>query len=437
VLLDCGLFQGRRSESRARNETLPLDPARVKAVVLSHAHIDHIGNLPTWASKGLRCPVFGTGATIDLASLMLRDSAKIQTFDAQHVNKNLKPGEQPVQPLYTPAHAEAAIALFQSQKYKNWFEVLPGLRAIYHDAGHILGSASVVLEETCQGSTKRLAFTGDLGRPGSPILRDPEPFGAGADALLCESTYGDREHPAFGTLLDELQKVLYRTIARGGKVIIPAFAVGRTQTLLYELNQLEQLQKLPHVPVYVDSPLASKATAIFIAHPECYDQDAHAVLEEEGALFSIEGYTAVASSEDSKQLNAARDPSIVIAASGMCEAGRILHHLDHGLEHDRNTVLIVGFQAEHTLGRKLVEKWKTVKVFGREKHVRAEIAVINGLSAHGDRRELATVLEKSRPQGPIFLVHGDEPRATAFQTYLTGRGFPDVRVPNVGDEFKL
>lgn len=437
VLLDCGMFQGRRAEARARNSTLPLDPARVKAVVLSHAHIDHIGNLPTWAAHGLKCPVYATGATADLCGIMLRDSANIQVLDALHVNRQLREGEPKVEPLYTLEHAEAAIALLQPCKYREWFDVVPGLRAIYHDAGHILGSASVVLEETHQGSKKRLAFTGDIGRPRTPILRDPEPFGSGADVLLSESTYGDRDHSPMTELGEELRKVLYRTIARGGRVIIPAFALGRTQAVLYELNLLEERGKLPPVPVYVDSPLACKATDIFLRHPECYDGDARGILRREGALFAIEGYACVTAAADSKKLNEKREPSIIIAASGMCEAGRILHHLDHNLGNPRNTILIVGFQAEHTLGRKLVEKFKTVRVFGQERSVNAEIVVLNGFSGHADRGELTRLLDQCRPAGPLFLVHGDEARATAFQTLLLEKGFPDVRIPNVGDEFKL
>ncbi|MCW8130306.1 MAG: MBL fold metallo-hydrolase [Planctomycetota bacterium] len=437
VLLDCGLFQGRREEARTRNRTLPIDAKRVKAVVLSHAHIDHIGNLPTWAAAGLNCPVFATGATADLCAIMLRDSANIQVIDAQHVNRRLRNGEKPVEPLYLPEHAEAAIALLRSCKYREWFDVVPGLKAIYHDAGHILGSASITLEEHAHGSKKRLAFTGDVGRPHTPILRDPEPFGSGADVLLSECTYGDREHPPVEAMGEELRKVLYRTIARGGKVIVPAFALGRTQAVLYELNLLEERQKLPPVPVYVDSPLACKATEIFQRHPECYDADAREVLKQEGALFAIDGYACITAAEDSKKLNDKKEPCVVIAASGMCEAGRILHHLNHGIGNPRNTIMIVGFQAEHTLGRKLVERWRTVRIFGQEHAVKAEIVVMNGFSGHAGRTELADFLERCRPAGPLFLVHGDEPRAAAFTEFLKPRGYPDVRIPNVGDTYKV
>ncbi len=437
VLLDCGMFQGRRAEARQRNTTLPIDPKRVKAVVISHAHIDHIGNLPTWVAKGLNCPIIATGATVDLTDIMLRDSAHIQVLDARHMNRHLRPGEPEVEPLYTPVHAEAAIKLLRGRNYHQWFEVLPGLRAIFHDAGHILGSASITLEESANGTTKRLAFTGDVGRPDSPILRDPEPFGAGADVLLTESTYGDRDHDPQSELPEELRKVLYQTIARGGKVLIPAFALGRAQALMYALRQLQLNGKLPEVPVYLDSPLAMSATEIFARHPECYDVEATARHKGDGSLFALDGFIPTRSSEESKALNEKKEPCVIIAASGMCEAGRILHHLDHGIGDPRNTILIVGFQAEHTLGRKLVDKWDRVKIFGQERDRRADVVVLNGFSAHAGRTELFNHLDKCRGRGPVFLVHGDETRCNCFKTFLEGKGFADVRIPTQGEEFKL
>lgn len=437
VLLDCGLFQGRRAEAKQRNTTLPIDPALVKAIVISHAHIDHIGNLPTWASRGLNCPIYATGATVDLTGLMLRDSAGIQMSDVRHVNKNLRPGETPVEPLYTLQDAEKIVTLLRGRNYRQWFQVLPGLRAYFTDAGHILGSATITLEEQTPTGVKRLAFTGDIGRPASPILRDPEPPPEGADLMLSESTYGDRDHEPQSELPEELRKVIYQTIARGGKVIIPAFALGRTQTLMYALRGLQRAGKLPDVPVYVDSPLAHGATEATARHPECYDAEAEEFLYDDGSIFSLAGYVEVRSSEDSKKLNDRREPCVIIAASGMCEAGRIVHHLDHGLGDARNTILIVGFQAEHTLGRRLVEKQEIVKVFGREKTVRAEVKVLNGFSAHAGRSEMSEFLKKCAPRGPLFLVHGDEPRCLAFQQHLHANGFPDVRIPTVGETITL
>jgi len=437
VLLDCGLFQGRRAEARARNTTLPLDPAKVKAVVLSHAHIDHIGNLPSWVKRGLRCPIYATGATVDLTGIMLRDSAHIQLMDVRHLNRHLRAGDTPAEPLYTPEDAERAISLLRGRNYRQWFDVVPGLRCIYHDAGHILGSASILLEETENGTARRLGFTGDIGRPDSPILQDPEPFPSGADVVLTESTYGDREHPPQVELPEELRKVLFQTIARGGKVLIPAFALGRTQAVMYALKGLQREGKLPEVPVFVDSPLATRATEVFARHPECYDREAERYFRAEGSLFDFDGFSPVRSVEESKQLNERKGPCVIIAASGMCEAGRILHHLDHSLGNPLNTVLIVGFQAEHTLGRRLVEKQSRVRVFGQERDVRAEVVVLNGFSAHAGRSEMRSYLDLCRPRGPLFLVHGDETRCTAFEQYLKSNGFPDVRIPREGDTFEI
>ncbi len=437
VLLDCGLFQGRRKDAREINETLPLNPKHVKAVILSHGHIDHIGNLPTWVSRGLNCPVYATRATGDLCGIMLRDSAHIQEWDAEHVNKHRRKWEKPIEPLYRVEHAEAALRLIQKKYYRQWFEVLPGLRAMFYDTGHILGSASVLLEEKQNGIKKRLGFTGDVGRPMRVILKDPAPLPKGADVLISESTYGDRIHPPKGDLADALCSIVKKTVKKGGKLIIPAFALGRTQALLYVLYGLQKKGLLPSIPVYVDSPLASRATEIVHAHPECYDAEAKDIYRDEGTLFAIEGYTCITSVEGSKELNVKRDPCIIISASGMCEAGRVLHHLVHGIDNDRNTILFVGFQADHTLGRKLVEGWPTVRIFGRKKTVKAKIEVMNGFSGHADRNELTAYLEQARPAGPLYLVHGDERQATAFEEHLEKRGFPDVRIPYQGHEWKL
>ncbi len=436
ILLDCGMFQGRRSETRQRNETMPVSPDKVKAVILSHAHIDHSGNLPTWVENGMHCPIYATGATVDLAGLMLRDSAHIQEVDAFFFNKHMRrTGHPPIEPLYRLEHAEAAIGMLRAKKYREWFEVLPGVRALFTDAGHILGSASVTVEETCDGIKKRVVFTGDMGRPETPILRDPEPFPGGADAIIAESTYGNKDHAPQSELPEELRKIIYRTIARGGKVIIPSFAVGRTQAVLYALRQLQTAGKLPEVPVYVDSPLAQGATEVFKRHVECYDEAAEHVLSDDGALFALEGFVATRTKEASQKLNEQRDPSIIIAASGMCEAGRILHHLRHNLANDRHTILMVGFQAEHTLGRRLVDGLKSVRVFGQEMQVRAEVVSLNGFSAHGGQSEMYAQLDRCRPHGPLFLVHGENSRIEAWKQFLDGKGFPEVRIASVGETY--
>jgi metallo-beta-lactamase family protein len=321
--------------------------------------------------------------------------------------------------------------------YREWFEVRPGLRAMYHDAGHILGSASITLEETHNGSTKRIVFTGDIGRPNTPILRDPQPPPSGADLVISESTYGDRDHAPVDETEDKLCAIFDRTFKRGGRVIIPAFALGRTQTLMVALRNLQRVGRLPTVPVYVDSPLACNATDIFMRHPECYDKESMETLRKEGSLFALDGYACLREASDSKALNRKKEPSIIIAASGMCEAGRILHHLENNMEDSRNTILIVGYQAENTLGRKLVEGWKEVKVYGMERQVRAEVAVLNGMSAHAGQSEMRGYLNGCRPQGPVFLVHGERTRQETFKTHLLSQGYPDVRIPAAGDVFQV
>ena len=436
VFLDCGLFQGRRAESRERNEKFPVPAHKVDAVVLSHAHMDHVGNLPTWVSKGLKCAVYATGATVDLAAMMMADSAKIQEHDAAYFNKK-NPNMEKIEPMYRSEHAEAATKMLRGVNYREWFEVRPGLRAFYHDTGHILGSASITLEEKFNGMTKRLVFTGDIGRADSPILRDPEPPSAGADAVISESTYGDRDHPPQEELEGKLLSLLDRTFKRGGRVIIPAFALGRTQSLMVALRNLQRQDKLPMVPVYVDSPLACNATDVFSRHPECYDRDSMEVLRKEGSLFALDGYSCLRDASDSKALNHRKEPSIIIAASGMCEAGRILHHLENNIEDTRNTILIVGYQAEHTLGRKLVEGMKEVRIYGMTRQVKAEVAVINGFSAHAGQSELRSYLEQCRPNGPIFLVHGDPPKQAVFKKHLMDHGFTEPRIPVVGDTYQL
>lgn len=437
VLLDCGMFQGRRAEARARNCEFPIDPRIVKAIVLSHAHIDHIGNIPAWVARGLKCPIYGTGATVDLCELMLRDSAHIQESDAEHLNKkNRGTGQAYTLPLYTTQDAERAIGMLRGRNYNQWFEVLPGLRIYYRDAGHILGSASVTVEETHNGITKRIAFSGDIGRPDSAILKDPEPFSEGLDAVLSESTYGNREHPPQADLPNELEATVAKTIARGGKLIVPAFALGRTQQLLFCLSQLQKAGRLPHMPIYVDSPLAIGASEVFKRHPECYDIEASKKFSDEHSLFELDNFTCTRSPEDSKRLNTLKGPCIIIAASGMCEAGRILHHLEHHMGDPRNTVLIVGFQAENTLGRKIVERQHIVKVYGQELALNAEVQVLNGFSAHAGKSELSGFLDKCRPRGPLFLVHGELDSMTAFRNHLTKEmGFPDVRIPAKGESY--
>jgi metallo-beta-lactamase family protein len=437
VLLDCGLYQGRRRESFERNRRLPLPVHAIDAVVLSHAHIDHSGALPLLVAQGFEGPIFSTHATRDLCAAMLRDAAFIQEADARFLNKQIARGEldaEAVDPLYTEADALAALERFVSLPYHRTFDVVPGVRVTFYDAGHVLGSAITALDVD-EGGWRRVVFTGDLGRRHMPILRDPEVV-SGAELLITESTYGDRLHDPIEKMDEDLAAVITRTVARGGKVIVPAFALERAQEIVYALKQLRAQGAVPSVPVYIDSPLTAKITEIFKMHPECFDTEARALLRGGDTPFEFDGLRYVEDVSESKAISASRDPAVVIAASGMCEAGRVLHHLRAGIEDEKNTVLIVGFQAQHTLGRRLVERRARVKIFGVERDRRAEVVVLNGFSAHADQADLVDHANATRARGPlrhVWLVHG-EPQAQAVLGDLLRdvHGFPEVHAPAPG-----
>lgn len=438
VLLDCGLYQGRRRESFERNRKLPLPVDEIDAVVLSHAHIDHSGALPLLVAQGYDGPIYATHATRDLCAAMLRDAAYIQEADARYLNKQIDRGEldsEPVDALYTEADALAAIERFVSIPYHRGFEVAPGVRVTFYDAGHVLGSAITALDADEDGTWRRVVFTGDLGRHHMPILRDPE-LVSGAELLLTESTYGDRLHDPIEKMDEDLAEVITRTYKRGGKVIIPAFALERAQEIVYAIKFLRAKGEIPKVPVFIDSPLTAKITEIFKMHPECFDAEARAMLKGGDSPFDFDGLRYVDDVNESKALSANEAPAVIISASGMCEAGRVLHHLRAGIEDPKNTVLIVGFQAQHTLGRRLVERRARVKIFGVERDRRAEVVVLNGFSAHADQSDLVTFANASRERGPlrkIALVHG-EPKAQGVLADLLRdkHGFPDVSVPTPG-----
>ncbi len=440
ILLDCGMFQGRRQEARERNEQLPFDAAAIDAVVLSHAHIDHSGNLPTLVKNGYDKSIYSTSATRDLCSAMLRDSAYIQESDVEFVNKrNAEKGLPPVEPLYTLADATDALRLFRTVEYDRPAEILPGVCLTYRDAGHILGSASVTLQVTENGKTKTLAFTGDVGRRGAAILCDPEVMDR-ADALITESTYGNRRHGPMDQTRQKLAQVVGETVGRGGMLIIPAFAVGRTQDIVYHLHELFEAKSIPSVPVYVDSPLATNVTEVFRLHPECYDEEMHQHMlhDHHADPFGFSRLTYTRDTEDSKKLNDLKEPAIIISASGMCEAGRVLHHLRHHVADPRTTVLFVGFQAEHTLGRKLVDGEPRVRIFGEEFEVKAHIEKIDGYSAHADEEELLAFIGAiSQRPGQVFVVHGEPDSATAMAAGLHGLGIPDVTIPERGQTFEM
>ena len=422
VALDCGMFQGKRSESEEKNRTLPAPIAEIDAVVLSHAHIDHSGRLPFLVAQGYSKTIWSTAATRDLCAVMLADSAHIQEKDAEFLAKRHK---NFVEPLYGMRHAVRTMDLMVGVPYNKPFDVVPGVRGTYVDAGHILGSASVILDCTENGVTKRLVFSGDVGRSGLAIIRDPV-SPPQADAVIMESTYGNRDHESVDGARAHLAEVIRNTAARGGRILIPAFAVGRTQELLYSLNSLQREGAIPSIPVYVDSPLAIDTTTVFEMHPETFDQSEDMVKKVK-ELFDFPLLRFTRDVEESKAINSAKGPMVVIAASGMMEAGRILHHLVNGAADPRNTILIVGFQAEHTLGRRIVEKQPMLKIFGDEIPLRAQVEVINGYSAHADRTELTAWIDKVKAEspklGPVWLVHGEPEAQDALKTSLSAKGY--------------
>jgi metallo-beta-lactamase family protein len=442
VLLDCGLFQGRRRETFQRNRNLGLDANAVNAVVLSHAHIDHSGALPILERLGYRGPIHTTAATRDLCLPMLLDAAAIQEADARHIDRLIARGErdlEPVTPLYDDEDVVAVVAGMVALPYHRRQVIAPGISLTFLDAGHVLGSAIVVLDIEDEGRQLRMAFTGDLGRHHLPILRDPE-TPDGVEVLLTESTYGDRLHGPAETLGDDLAKVVNRTAARGGKIVIPSFALERAQELVYELKLLRQQGRIPPMPVYVDSPLTVKLTEIFQRHPECYDAEARALLSGHDSPFHLPDLHYVSEREDSMAIDAETRPSIIISASGMCEGGRVLHHLRATIEDARNTVLIVGFQAQNTLGRRIVERRHEVRLFGLPRALRAEVVVLNGFSAHADQAGLLAFAEAVRAKGPlrhVILVHGEPPAQAALTRELTTRGFNRIDSPPPGVRIAL
>ncbi len=441
ILLDCGLFQGRRRESFERNRNLPFDAHTIDTLVLSHAHIDHSGNIPSLVKNGFVGNIYATPASRDLCSAMLRDSGHIQEEDARYVNKKrAKQGLPPVEPLYTVDDATESLKNFVSVGYGRTLPIAPGVTLTYRDAGHILGSAITVLDVDDRGSRKRLAFTGDLGRKGMPILKDPEPAEE-IDSLIIESTYGDRLHDPVEIADTELRDVIVDTYRRGGKVIVPAFSVGRTQELVYSLHRLTEIRDLPHLPIFVDSPLSANVTEIFRLHPECYDRELNQFIASGNHRdpFGFHRLTYIRTVEDSKELNFMREPAVIISASGMCEAGRILHHLKNNIEDPRNAVLIVGWQAPHTLGRRLVERQPVVKIFGEEYKLKARVKTINGFSAHADREELLDYVRQLGVERlkSAWVVHGEEGSSNALAEGLRNLGVSQVIVPQLGEEFEL
>ncbi|NUQ36931.1 MAG: MBL fold metallo-hydrolase [Caldilineales bacterium] len=441
ILLDCGLFQGKRALTYERNLNFPFDPAEIDVLVLSHAHIDHSGNIPNLVKQGFKGHIFCTPATRDLCAAMLPDSARIQEQDVGYLNKKRKgPDEPPLAPLYTEEDATNALSFFVSLPYWRSLFIADGVRLTFFDAGHILGSAIVQLDIHEDGEQKRLVFSGDLGREGMAILRNPE-FITAADVVIMESTYGARVHETFEDASKKLREVIAATCRRGGKILVPSFAVGRTQELVYALHRLSDQQKIPRIPIFVDSPLAVNVTEIFRLHPDVYNAEVRQfmAMDTHRNPFGFEHLTYVRSVEASKELNFLRQPALIIAASGMAEGGRILHHLKNTIDDPSTTILFVGFQAEHTLGRRILDGEPRVRIFGEAYTVRARVESIEGYSAHADQpalRAWAGRFDPARLQH-LFLVHGEPDAAATLAGLLQVDGIARVSIPERGAAYDL
>ena len=437
VLLDCGLFQGRRQWAKEMNQLLPTKAKDVRAVLLSHAHIDHSGKIPLLVSKGFDGPIYATSATSDLCKVMLMDSAKIQEEDARYWNE--RRAEDPseyIEPLYTMEHAKAAAKNFAGIPYGQPIPFADRCTVTFLEAGHILGSACELIEISRDGHPIRLLYTGDLGRSSSPILRDPTNPMPEVDYLITESTYGGRYHDEASKMKGELTRIITETRAAGGKVIIPSFSVGRTQHIVYFLHQAIAEGLLEPLPIYIDSPLSTNVTEIFVRHPECYDQEATDFWHEQGDLFARGLMKYITAVDESKSLNYHDDPCVIISASGMCEAGRILHHLKNNIEDERNTVVIVGFQAQHTLGRRIVDRVRSLRIFGRSYDLMCRVEVLSGFSAHADMTDFEELLAPLAPKlKGAFVVHGENTRLEAIKEMLNNAGCSNVEIPQRGSRY--
>lgn len=438
ILLDCGLYQGKRKEAFERNRNFPFNPEDIDACVLSHAHIDHSGNLPTFVKKGYPGNIYSTPATAGLCEIMLMDSAHIQEQDVRFVNKKRKKqGKNLFEPLYVKEDAGEALKRFETADYEKPAKISDNIELEFTDAGHILGAGIVTLRIKENNTVKNLLFTGDIGRCDMPILKNPV-VPDGADAVITESTYGDRLHEPELDVEESLKEIIVKVEKRGGRIIIPSFSVGRTQQIIYILNRLDSDGKIPSIPVYVDSPLSTRATEVYMEHPDCYDDETQKWIREGNRPFEYKTLRYVRNVEESKSLNDKKGPMIIISASGMCEAGRILHHLAHSVEDEKNMVLITGYQARHTLGRRILNGESRIKIFGDEYDLKAEVGLINALSAHADKDGLlSAVKEMGENVKKVFIVHGEEDanRSLASEIKKLKRG--EVIIPRPGESFEV
>ncbi len=438
ILIDCGLFQGRREESNRRNKDFPFDPKIIERVVLSHAHIDHSGNLPNLVKQGYENSIYSTFATRDLSLVMLKDTAHIQKKDAEYLNrKEENKGLPPVEPLYSAEDVDETLSLFRGIGYAKGFYVAADIKLTFYDAGHILGSALPIFDVKENGRNLRLGYIVDLGRKNLPILKDPE-LVKGIHFMIIESTYGNRLHEDPQSTEIKLAGVVNETIIRGGKIILPAFSLGRTQEVVYNLHRLQNQGIIPHIPIFVDSPLSVDVTEIFKLHPGCFDQEINRMIAQNENPFGWKDITYIKDVEESKKLSQLDRPCIIISASGMCESGRILHHLKNNIEDPKNTIMVVGFMAKDTLGRRIVERQKKVRIFGEEHWLKAQVEVFDAFSAHADRNELLEYVESTKDtlEG-VFVVHGEEEQSQALAEGIKGLGIQNVTIPYPEEEVQI
>ena len=440
ILLDSGIYQGKRKEAFEINRNFPINPSEADALILSHAHIDHSGNIPNLVKNGFDGPIYATSATVDLCQIMLRDSAYIQERDVEFVNKKrIKRNQNPFEPLYSVHDVENAMLHFVGIQYNKIIEISPGVNLQFIDAGHILGSAGVLLEVEENKKKLRFCFSGDIGRPEMPVIKNPV-IPSDLDVLIMESTYGNKLHAFSDEVEEEVVRLITRVAQRKGKIIIPAFAVGKTQLLVYILHKLINQNRIPFIPIFVDSPLAVDVTSVYRMHPECYDRATYRIfLSNFEDPFGFNRLTYIRDVNESKKLNDLKEPCIIISASGMAEAGRILHHLANNIENHRNCILFVGYAAKETLARKILDGMKEVNILGDAYRVNAEVVSMDYFSAHADQNGLINYLKlnENNKLKNIFLVHGEREQSLPLREKIVAKGYKRVEYPEKGDLFEI